>query len=94
MSGEWLMKDDFERFDRLETELARVRGERDRAVEAATYFQRYRDWRKPERSAAVERAISWIGPWTVVGADLAARLAAHDRRAGGSAGGVEGERCE
>ena len=64
-----------DKVDALRRRLERVTSERDRAVEAATYFQCYRARRKSDRSAAIAGAIRWIAPETIVDAGAAAAQA-------------------
>ncbi len=64
-----------DKVDALWRRLERVTSERDRAVEAATYFQCYRARRKSDRSAAIAGAIRGIAPETIVDAGAAAAQA-------------------
>lgn len=64
-------------------EIARLRAERDRAIEAATYFQVIYARPPVELPEAVIHAIRWLRPDITVNPVVAAALAEHDRRAKG-----------
>jgi hypothetical protein len=80
MSGEWMMKDDFDRIDRLRAELARVRGERDQLFEGVVGYVAREIFQGDRHGAIKATALAMRRDLAITG-DVATVLAEHDRLA-------------